>query len=443
MKSNVIFVFSDQHRAEATGYNNNPDVITPNLDKLFENSVNFSKTYSNNPVCCPYRATLMTGQRSLTHGVFVNDVCLGNSGVFIADAFKDAGYDTAYVGKWHIDGHGRSNYIPPERRRGFDFWRTLECTHDYNNSFYYADGQKKQEWEGYDAIAQTSCAINYIKDHSKDSPFFMVLSWGPPHDPYDSAPEEFQKLYEKDSLTLCQNVPAESIVLARQSLSGYYAHTTALDSQVGRLMDTLKSEGIYENTIFIYTSDHGNMLGSHGSVNKQQPWEESIHVPFLLQYPKLFEKAEFNHPFSSEDIMPTILGLCDINIPESVEGIDYSKFLIGNSDEIPDAVVIENIQPFAQWSRKIGGREFRGIRTVRYTYVKDLKGPWLLFDNQNDPYQMNNLCNNISYSELQMHLDRKLSTLLSNRNDEFLPGDEYLKKWGYMVDEDGAVPYIN
>ena len=441
MKTNVIFVFSDQHRAEATGYNKNPDVKTPNLDKLFESSINLSKTYSTSPVCCPYRATLMTGQRSLTHGVFVNDVCLGNTGVFIADAFNNAGYNTAYIGKWHIDGHGRSSFIPQVRRKGFDYWRAMECTHDYNNSYYYDDKPNKQKWEGYDAIAQTTCAIDYIKNRKKENPFFMVLSWGPPHSPYDTAPEEFQKLYDKDTLTLRPNVPEGTKAFAREMLAGYYAHITALDSQIGRLIDAIKSEGIYENTIFIYTSDHGDMLGSHGTLNKQQPWDESIQVPFLLQYPKQFKKSEFSHLFSSEDIMPTILGLCDIKVPDTADGIDYSQFLTGENKEIPDAVIIENIHPFGQMSRSLGGKEYRGIRTAKYTYVIDLNGPWLLFDNENDPYQMNNLCNNDSYRTIQIELHKKLSALLIKRNDEFLPGEEYIKKWEYTVDETGTVPY--
>ncbi len=128
---NIVFVFGDQWRAQATGYAGDPNVETPNLDALTGESVNFVNALAGCPVCSPYRASLLTGQFPLTHGVFVNDVCLSEESVSLADVYSAAGYDTAYIGKWHIDGHGRSSYIPPERRQGFDYWKVLECTHNY------------------------------------------------------------------------------------------------------------------------------------------------------------------------------------------------------------------------------------------------------------------------------------------------------------------------
>jgi phosphoglycerol transferase MdoB-like AlkP superfamily enzyme len=149
-KPNLVFLLADQWRSQAVGYAGNPDVITPNLDRLAEESINFSNAVSGCPVCCPYRASLMTGRYPLTHGVFLNDVRLNNDVVSIAQAYNKAGYDTAYIGKWHLDGDQRSAYIPRERRQGFKFWKALGCTHDYNNSFYYGDEDVKLKWEGYD-----------------------------------------------------------------------------------------------------------------------------------------------------------------------------------------------------------------------------------------------------------------------------------------------------
>jgi len=133
-RPNVVFLLADQWRAQAAGFAGNADVITPNLDRLAAAGINFTNAVSCCPVCSPYRGSLMTGQYPLTHGVFVNDVQLSNKAVSIAQAYKAAGYDTAYIGKWHLDGRGRSNFTPPERRQGFEFWRALECTHNYNNS---------------------------------------------------------------------------------------------------------------------------------------------------------------------------------------------------------------------------------------------------------------------------------------------------------------------
>jgi arylsulfatase A-like enzyme len=166
-------------------------------------------------------------------------------------------------------------------------------------------------------------------------------------------------------------------------------------------------------------------------------------VPFLLRYPAMFGKKRkvFSAPFNAPDIMPTLLSLCGIEIPETVEGKDFSKALLGLSPSPQKAAVISCYCPFGQWIRKNGGKEYRGIRTERYTYVRDLSGPWLLYDNKNDPYQLKNLCNNPDYSELQSNLDKLLDEILKETNDEFLPGEEYVKKWGYDVDENLTVPY--
>ena len=172
-KPNIVFVFGDQWRAQATGYAGNPTVKTPHLDRFATESINLTQAVSGYPVCSPARASLLTGQFPLTHGVFVNDVHLDNSTVSIAQAFKQGGYQTSYIGKWHVDGHGRASYIPPERRQGFDYWKVLECTHDYQNSEYYDnDDPDIKIWPGYDAFAQTDDACVYITEHSK-KPFFL------------------------------------------------------------------------------------------------------------------------------------------------------------------------------------------------------------------------------------------------------------------------------
>ncbi|MGB1717243.1 MAG: sulfatase-like hydrolase/transferase, partial [Candidatus Latescibacterota bacterium] len=205
-KPNVILVFGDQWRAQALGYAGDPNVQTPHLDGLAAESLNFRNAVSGCPVCCPARASLLTGQSPLEHRVIVNDVPLGDRATSIAQAFAAGGYDTAYIGKWHVDGQGRSNYIPPERRQGFDYWKVLECTHDYNNSFYYAgDSDEKLRWEGYDAIEQTRDAQAYLRDRSGEDPFLMVLSWGPPHDPYQTAPQAYRDLYDPAALQLRPN----------------------------------------------------------------------------------------------------------------------------------------------------------------------------------------------------------------------------------------------
>ena len=449
-RPNIVYVFADQWRVQDTGYAGNPQVKTPHLDSLAAQSVSFTHAVAGIPVCCPARACLLTGQHALTHGVFVNDVHLADDAVSMAKLFKSDGYDTAYVGKWHVDGRGRSNYIPPESRQGFDYWKALECTHDYNNSGFYAgDSDQPLNWEGYDAIEQTKDVQAYLRGRSRDgdgksdTPFLLVLSWGPPHAPYETAPEAYRQMYDPHSIELRPNVPPEMAEEARNWIAGYYAHCTALDDCLGALLQTLEDEGLAENTVFVFTSDHGDMLGSQGEVKKQRPWEESIRVPFLLRWPQRFgwQGREVDALLDTPDILPTLLSLTDIPIPDTVEGRDFSATIEGGEDPSGGAALIYCPHPFGQFLRPDGGREYRGIRTRNHTYARDLNGPWLLYDNEADPYQLDNLVNRASVSSIQAALEAQLQRKLSDRGDEFLPGETYIERWNYPLDRTGTVPF--
>lgn len=443
-RPNVVFIFADQWRAQATGYAGDPNVKTPNLDRLAAESVNFKNAISGCPVCTPYRGSLLTGQTPLTHGLFVNDVYLQPKGTTLGEAFKAAGYATAYLGKWHVDGHGRSSYIPPERRHGFDYWKVLECTHAYNRSAYYAgESTEKRFWEGYDAIAQTRDAEEYIQKRDQKKPFLLVMSWGSPHDPYFTAPEKYRAMFDEAKIKLRPNVPEEKAAEARKTLAGYYAHCAALDDCLGSMLKTLTDEKLAGDTIFVFASDHGDLHQSQGQHHKQRPWDESIRVPFLVRAPGVAARA-VDGVIDAPDIMPTLLGLAGLPIPKGVEGHDFSGYIRGaGKDPSAGAGVIACYQPFADWAKRAGGCEYRGLRTARYTYVKKLDGPWLLYDNEKDPYQLENLVAKPEAEALRRELDAELTRRLKARGDEFLPGMEYIKKWGYRVNETGTVPYTN
>lgn len=440
---NVVFLLADQWRAQSTGYAGNADTETPHIDKLAEQSVDFTNAVSGCPVCCPYRGSLMTGRYPLSHGVFLNDVCLSNQAVSLAQAFNSAGYATGYIGKWHLDGHGRSSFIPRERRQGFQFWRTAECTHNYNRSHFHADDPAKQFfWKGYDATAQTEEAAQYIRRQG-DNPFALVLSWGPPHNPYETAPASFRDAVAAEELTLRGNVPPEARAAARRDLAGYYAHIAALDACLGRIVQTLDECGQAEDTILVFTSDHGDMIGSQGMQRKQKPWDESIRVPLLVRYPRGLgsESRKLIAPVNTPDLMPTLLGLSGVEIPDTVEGVDRSPLLRGEVSDGDEAALLSCPSPFGEWTRARGGREYRGVRTVRYTYIRSLDGPWLLYDNQTDPYQLDNLVGRPEHAALQADLEQQLQARLKETNDAFLPGDEYVAKWGYKTAANGTVPY--
>lgn len=440
-KPNVVFVFADQWRAQATGLAGDPNVRTPALDKLAEDGVRFTTAVSTCPVCSPYRASLLTGQYPLTHGVFLNDVSLGTNAVSIAQAFKAAGYRTGYIGKWHVDGRGRSSFIPPERRQGFEFWRVLECTHAYNRSSYYADDPERRRWDGYDAAAQTAEAQTYIREQAKRGPFLLMLSWGPPHDPYETAPARFRDSIAASTLVLRPNIPPDAQAASRKDLAGYYAHIAALDECLGRLWDTLRETGIERDTLFVFTSDHGDMLGSQGEQRKQRPYDEAILVPFVLRWPAMGAAPRaIATPIGTPDILPTLLGLCGIGIPGTVEGRDFSTHIRGGPAP-DDAALIACYTPFGEWTVARGGRAYRGVRTARHTYVRSLDGPWLLFDNHADPYQMRNRCDDPAFAAVRQQLDAALERKLRETRDEFLPGAHYLQKWRHAPDPTGTMPY--
>ncbi|MDE2777210.1 MAG: sulfatase-like hydrolase/transferase [Chloroflexota bacterium] len=464
---NVVFLLTDQWRLHALGYAGNAQVKTPNIDRLASESVNFKHAISGYSVCCPWRASFLTGQYPLTHGVIVNDVPISSEPVGLGEAFKSAGYNTAYIGKWHVDGRGRSAYIPPERRLGFEHFKALECTHDYNQSAYYDnDDPTMRAWDGYDVFAQTADAQRYIESRksqglratSAEKPFMLVLSWGPPHNPYETAPKEYRDMYNPRHIELRPNVPPEMADDAREWLAGYYAHCSAIDKSVGDIMKTLDDNGLSDNTVLVFASDHGDMLGSHGWTRKQKPWEESIRVPFLLRYPAKFGPAarEVSPFLNAHDIMPTLLGICGLPIPSSVDGRDFSAALAGKTVE-SDGALLACFHPFGEWNRIVGGHEYRGIRTPRYTYCRSLSRvgsrghrpadtatsavPWLLYDNEVDPYQLENLVDDPAYSEILARLEALLQRELDAIGDEFLDGMSYINRWGYPLDDTGTVPF--
>ena len=229
---------------------------------------------------------------------------------------------------------------------------------------------------------------------------------------------------------------AKETLKIKKGLAGYYAHIVALDDYIGELMKTLDETEMRDNTILVFTSDHGDMIGSQNQTRKQRPWDESVCVPFLIRYPKRLGKTgrKIDMPIGTPDILPTLLGLSGITVPDGIEGKDYSKVLTGQEKATNDAAIIQSVTPFNNWQK-----EFRGIRTRRYTYVRDLQGPWLLYDNKKDPYQQKNLVKKPEVSELLKELDTKLAEKLKDNNDEFRPKTEYFKKWGYKVSKKGTL----
>jgi len=446
-RPHILIVLCDQWRAQATGYAGDPNVATPNLDRLAKESIHFSNATSNCPVCTPARATLLTGQHAHRHGLIVNDAPLDPEIPSLGKVLASAGYQTGWIGKWHVDGHGRREVIPRERRHGFEVWKALECNHNYWESPYYdGDDTELSWWSGphteceYDAFAQTNAAIDFLADRDTSRPFALCLSFGAPHEPYDKVPSEFLAAHEEKRLRLRPNVPPKLEESARRNLRGYYAHCAALDRCIGQLDDALKAHGLDEETLLLFISDHGDSLNSHGYWFKQLPWEESVGIPCLLRWPGLGEAGRGRRdltPISLVDIMPTLLGLTHCPIPSTVQGRDYSSVVHGKVENLPDAAYLQIVVPQGTLVQQGGpaAREWRGLRTPTHTYARALDGPWLLYDNLADPYQLFNLVDDAAHRRLRDELDQRLQATMRDLGDALLPAKEWADRFGYRLNE--------
>jgi len=428
---NVIFILPDEWRGQALGCMGNPDVQTPHLDRLASEGILMRNTLANTPVCCPARSVMLTGTYTSRTGMVANDLRLDESKITMGDLFSQAGYRTGYVGKWHLDGGPRfPGYVPPGRRRhGFQHWAANECNHNYFYNWYFRDENVPIVTEQYEPEFWTQLAIEFLYE-SQDRPFFLMLAIGAPHDPY-IAPQKYLDLYDPKNLTMEPNWVEGVRGAGRKEIAAYYAAITAIDDQVGLVQRTLQELGLEDNTIVLFSSDHGNMLGSQGKILKRKPWEESIRVPGIMRCPALIPSGRKTDALISHvDFAPTLLSLCGIPVPANMQGTDQSEIVTGKKEKGSDAAYFQIFGPF-----QMGGLEhgWRGIRTERYMYARWESGPWLLYDLEKDPYEMNNLVGSPSASALMSELDKKLLAWMER------VGDSWSLNWTAPIEGGGAL----
>jgi arylsulfatase A-like enzyme len=437
-KPNILYILTDQMRSTAMGCAGIEKVKTPNIDRLAAEGTRFTNAVANSPSCAPSRGTILTGLHTLSHGVVNNEIQVKNDGPTFAGALTDNGYKCGYIGKWHLDGGPRTGFTPPgPRRLGFDdYWAVANCTHDYMSSFYYTEEPKPHFIEGYEPIHQTDLAIDYIKEKAKaDNPFFLMLSIGTPHDPYREMPQELLERYPVDDVELMETnsiyVPGEIMQAKKDILAGYYAHIMALDDQVGRLEAALKETGQFEDTIIVFTADHGDMLGNHEQYYKSQPWRESIGIPMITHWPgHIPEGRVTDAPISLIELTSSLITMTDTEVPGEMQGDDLSALILGDESAAPDSVFIN----FAVDVHCIPAPPFRGVVTRTHTYAETPDGPWLLYDDKADPLQKNNLItwanrDNPEVATIQQELHKKLRYWLERTNDPFDDGDTVSDKY--------------
>jgi len=349
-RPNILFIFSDQQRYNTMGCTGNSVIQTPAFDRLASEGVSFEQAFSSCPICSPYRAQILTGRYSHANGVMDNEYKLHDNQTTLAQTLKEAGYHTGYVGKWHL-GYGP---YTPEKRYGFDSLQAYNCIHQYYKVEYWDNEEGPIKIDTWAPLRETDLAIQFMEDccaKDESDPFFLMLSWGPPHWPYDAYPEEYQ-IYGPDDVNVPPNVPPQMEAFARDEIAHYYNNIVGLDAQMARLLDWLEAKGLRENTVICFSSDHGDHLSSHGYVkpgdtwahhtmraSKATPYEESIHIPFLLSYPERVAYGKATDVlFNSVDVMPTLLSIAGLPIPDGVQGTDLSHATLGGDGPEPDSV---------------------------------------------------------------------------------------------------------
>lgn len=415
---NLLFVFADEMRQQALGFLKQDPVYTPNLDMFAQNALFLPNTVSNMPVCSPFRASLLTGMYPHKTGVPINchssrpDIFLKRDTTCISDVLSKNNYDCGYIGKWHLEApfkpyvNGRkkcyAETCPKKYRHGFNFWfESCGGPGGYFVDKFWANDTPRDKPiampEGkWGCEFETDTAIKYIKNKNgkmRDGkkPFALFISWKPPHSPFD-VPKKYLKFYkdkDKKDLLIRKNfsIGKEGKKNWRsypKNVKKYFAMVTGVDDQFGRLLKALKEKGIAKNTIVIFTSDHGEMLGSHKRSGKTIYYDEAFVIPFLIRWPGHIKTGTDKLHLNTPDMAPTLLALMGLKnkTPESMQGYDQANILLGKKGFRPEGSLYWN-----------GGysKTARGWRDKRYTYVLNNNGSEILFDNKLDPYQLKNI----------------------------------------------------
>jgi arylsulfatase A-like enzyme len=421
-KPNLLFVFSDQQSWDMLGCYGNEQIKTPNIDKLAGDGLRFNHCVSSCPVCTPYRSILLSGQHPLYNGCLVNDIqMLPPKGSSFADMLNTAGYYTGYVGKWHLYGGVRTRGIPAgPMRYGFDnefFTNNCDLNYWADKAFYWSDDNKRVKLGKFESDGQTDQALEFLDKHAGKKPFALFVSWHPPHNwgwGYP-APEKYEKLYDADKIKLRPGCADTKKI--RRDYRGHMALCTNVDDNFGRLIAKLEAKNVADNTIVVFTSDHGDILRSHGiREHKSHPQQISCRVPLILRMGSKIKPRVSDMLIGLLDLMPTMLGLMGIKPPKTCQGSDYSKAIMAGRDEVTESV------PMFFWGK---GSDWRGVYTHRYTYAFQLIGGRkrinVLFDRKNDPYELKNLFGSSEHKDLQARLHAMTLDWMKKFKDEHLP----------------------
>ena len=406
----------DQWRGMDLGCAGNRQVSTPNIDALAARGVQFDSAVANTPVCCAARASLLTGRYAHQVNVAVNDLPLASEENGIAKMLARQGYYTGLIGKWHLEGGKRMpGFVEPgPRRQGFEFWAANICSHNYFEQTYFRDTPEPIAMKRYETFEWTELALEFLgKAKQRKQPYFLCVHYGPPHDPYNPMPPGFDKRHTPESIELRTNWKTGAKRFGeREDIAGYYAAIDCLDAEIGRLLKRAD-----ENTIVLFLSDHGDMLGSHGTFLKRKPWEESARVPMIFSWKNggVTGGWRTSAPISHIDLVPTLLGLCGVKQTPAMPGNDLTQFLKTRGGRAPQHSMLmsHGKTEMEEWG------PWRGLRTRKWKYARFKDKPWMLYDLEADPFEMTNLAARREHAALRAQFDREIETWMEKTADRW------------------------
>lgn len=434
MAYNIIFYFTDQQRADTCGCFGQPLNITPNLDRLASEGVKFDYAFSPQPVCGPCRALFQTGKYPTETGCFRNNVMLPDNIKTLADYIEEAGYETAYIGKWHLASDGELEKppkidhtitaIPQELRGGYTgFWRTadvLEFTSHGYDGYVFDENNNRIDFKGYRADCITDLALDFFDERDTEKPFFMTISHIEPHHQNDrkhyEGPEGSKEKF-KDYI-----LPEDLKALkgdAEIEYPDYLGACENLDKNLGKLVEKLKEKNLYDNTIIIFASDHGSHFKTRNRdshLNGYDDYKRSCHdaclrVPLVIAGGPYKGGVAVEELVSTESLPKTILAIAGVDVGDAMIGENLLNVVEKKDKERPNQI-------FAQISESRVGR---CVRTPRYTYSiyapgvnggeaasSDVYADDFLYDMEKDPYQLNNVVDNADYADVKADMRKRL-----------------------------------
>ena len=434
MPNNIIFYFTDQQRWDTCGCFGQPLDITPNLDRLAREGVKFDNAFSPQPVCGPCRALFQTGKWPTETGCFRNNIMLPAGVKTLGSYIEEAGYETAYIGKWHLASDGELEKppridhtvtaIPRQLRGGYTgFWRAadvLEFTSHGYDGFVFDENDRRVDFKGYRADCINDMALDFFDQYDGKKPFFMTISQIEPHHQNDrkhyEGPEGSKERF-KDFV-----LPEDLKALggnAAEEYPDYLGQCASLDENLGRLVARLKEKGLYENTVIIFASDHGSHFLTRNRDShlngyddyKRSCHDAALHVPLVIAGGPFKGGIAVEELVSTASLPKTILALAGVDVGDAMIGENLLDVVEKKDDNRPNEV-------FAQISESRVGR---CIRTARYTYsvyapgvnggeaaAADVYADDFLYDMEKDPHQLNNVVADPAYVQVKEELRERL-----------------------------------